>query len=125
LVVIGKDVPRTDAVPKVTGAAQYVADIHLGVLHAAVLRSPHPHARIKSIDTSAAPAVPGVKAVMTGADTARKKWGCFRPDLVSVARNNSNRGFSGIERLQADGESGMMSACGTWRARSAVYSSMC
>ena len=86
LLVVGKDVPRTDALPKVTGASLYVADLHLpGMLHAAVLRSPHPHARIKSIDTSAAAAMPGVKAVVTGADTARKKWGCFRPDLYPLA----------------------------------------
>ena len=80
LLVVGKDVPRTDAVPKVTGAAQYVADLHFpGMLHAAVLRSPHPHARIISIETSSAAALPGVKAVVTGADTAQRKWGCFRP----------------------------------------------
>jgi CO/xanthine dehydrogenase Mo-binding subunit/CO/xanthine dehydrogenase FAD-binding subunit len=84
--VVGKDVPRNDAVPKVTGAAQYVADINLpGMLHAAVLRSPHPHARIVSIDTSAAAALPGVKAVATGADTAKRKWGAFRPDLYPLA----------------------------------------
>ncbi len=86
LLVVGKDVPRTDAVPKVTGAAHYVADLHLpGMLHAAVLRSPHPHARIVRIDTSAAAAMPGVKAVATGADTAQRKWGCFRPDLYPLA----------------------------------------
>ena len=86
LLVVGKDVPRTDAVPKVTGAAQYVADLHVpGMLHAAVLRSPHPHARIVSIDTSAAAALPGVKAVLTGADTAKRKWGAFRPDLYPLA----------------------------------------
>ncbi|HSD99518.1 MAG TPA: molybdopterin cofactor-binding domain-containing protein [Burkholderiales bacterium] len=86
LLVVGKDVPRTDAVPKVTGAAQYVADLHFpGMLHAAVLRSPHPHARIVSIDTSAAAALPGVKAVATGADTAKRKWGAFRPDLYPLA----------------------------------------
>jgi CO/xanthine dehydrogenase Mo-binding subunit/CO/xanthine dehydrogenase FAD-binding subunit len=85
LLVVGKDVPRTDAVPKVTGAAQYVADLQFsGMLHAAVLRSPHPHARIVSIDTSAA-AMPGVKAVATGADTAKRKWGAFRPDLYPLA----------------------------------------
>jgi CO/xanthine dehydrogenase Mo-binding subunit/CO/xanthine dehydrogenase FAD-binding subunit len=86
LLVVGKEVPRTDAVPKVTGAAQYVADLHFpGMLHAAVLRSPHPHARILSIDTSAAAAMPGVKAVATGADTAKRKWGAFRPDLYPLA----------------------------------------
>jgi CO/xanthine dehydrogenase Mo-binding subunit/CO/xanthine dehydrogenase FAD-binding subunit len=84
--VVGKDVPRTDAVPKVTGAAQYVADLHFpGMLHAAVLRSPHPHARIVSIDTSAAAVLPGVRAVATGSDTAKRKWGAFRPDLYPLA----------------------------------------
>ncbi|MGZ8209929.1 MAG: molybdopterin cofactor-binding domain-containing protein [Burkholderiales bacterium] len=86
--VVGRDVPRTDAVPKVTGAAQYVADMHVpGMLHAAVLRSPHPHARIVAIDTSAAAAMPGVKAVLTGEDTPRRKWGAFRPDLYPLAIN--------------------------------------
>ncbi len=86
LLVVGKDVPRTDAVPKVTGAALYVADLNLpGMLHAAVLRSPHPNARIVSIDTSVAEAMPGVKAVVTGNDTARRKWGAFRPDLYPLA----------------------------------------
>lgn len=86
LLVVGKAVPRTDAVPKVTGAAQYVADLHVpGMLHAAVLRSPHPHARVLSVDVSAAAALPGVKAVVTGEDTARRKWGAFRPDLYPLA----------------------------------------
>lgn len=86
LLVVGKDVPRTDAIPKVTGAAQYVADLHLpGMLHAAVLRSPHANARIVSIDTSAARAMPGVRAVVTGEDTAKRKWGAFRPDLYPLA----------------------------------------
>jgi CO/xanthine dehydrogenase Mo-binding subunit len=86
LLVVGKDVQRTDAVPKVTGAAQYVADLHFpGMLHAAVLRSPHPNARIVAIDVSAAAAMPGVRAVVTGADTAQQKWGAFRPDLYPLA----------------------------------------
>lgn len=86
LLVVGKNVQRTDAISKVTGTAQYVADLHLpGMLHAAVLRSPHPNARIVSIDISAAAALPGVKTVITGADTARLKWGAFRPDLYPLA----------------------------------------
>jgi len=60
---------RHDGVDKVTGRAAYGADFSLpGMLHGAVLRSPHAHARIVSIDTSAAEAVPGVKAVITGKD---------------------------------------------------------
>ena len=86
LLVVGKDVPRTDAQPKVTGASQYVADLHMpGMLYAAVLRSPHANARILSIDTSAARAMPGVKVVVTGEDTAKRKWGAFRPDLYPLA----------------------------------------
>ncbi len=86
LLVVGKDVQRTDAIPKVTGAAQYVADIRMpGMLQGAMLRSPHPNARIVFIDLSAALALPGVKAVITGEDTAHKKWGAFRPDLYPLA----------------------------------------
>ena len=67
--VIGTRPIRHDGVDKVTGRAQYGADISLaGLLHGKVLRSPHAHARIKSIDTSAAAAVPGVKAVLTAQD---------------------------------------------------------
>ncbi len=67
--VIGTRPIRHDGVDKVTGRAQYGADISLaGLLHGKVLRSPHAHARIKSIDTSAAEALPGVKAVVTAKD---------------------------------------------------------
>ena len=67
--VVGKRPVRPDGVDKVTGRAQYGADLELtGLLHARVLRSPHAHARIKSIDTSAAEALSGVRAVVTAAD---------------------------------------------------------
>lgn len=60
---------RHDGLDKVTGRANYGADFTLpGLLHGYVLRSPHAHARIMSIDTSVADAMPGVKAVITGAD---------------------------------------------------------
>jgi CO/xanthine dehydrogenase Mo-binding subunit len=67
--VIGQRVVRPDGVDKVTGRAQYGADVKpAGLLYGKVLRSPHAHARIKSIDTSAAEKLPGVKAVVTGKD---------------------------------------------------------
>lgn len=67
--VIGTRPIRHDGLDKVTGRAQYGADIQLtGMLHGRVLRSPHAHARIKSIDVSKAAAVPGVEAIATGAD---------------------------------------------------------
>jgi 4-hydroxybenzoyl-CoA reductase subunit alpha len=60
---------KFDAEPKITGAARYTADLKLPrMVHAKVLRSPHPHARILSIDASRALAMPGVLAVLTGQD---------------------------------------------------------
>ena len=66
---IGKRPIRHDGIDKVTGRAQYGADYHLpGMLYGKALRSTFAHARIKSIDTSAARALDGVKDVITGAD---------------------------------------------------------
>ncbi len=69
--IVGKPVDRRDAVQKVTGRALHVGNMEPpGLLHVAVLRSPHPHARIVSIDKSRAETHPGVAAVLTGADIA-------------------------------------------------------
>jgi len=66
--VIGTRPIRHDGLEKVTGEARYGADINLpGQLHGKVLRSPHAHARIVSIDTSRAEALDGVRAVITSA----------------------------------------------------------
>ena len=66
---VGLSIPRPDGPEKVTGRVQYVADIKpKGLLHAKLLRSPHAHARIVSIDTVEAAALPGVVAVVTGRD---------------------------------------------------------
>src|SRR5207245_4354004 len=62
--LIGKDTPRVDGTEKATGRAKYSFDINLpGLLHARILRSPHAHAKVKSLDTSAAETMPGVAAV--------------------------------------------------------------
>jgi CO/xanthine dehydrogenase Mo-binding subunit len=67
--VIGTRPIRHDGADKVTGRAVYANDVHLtGMVHGRVLRSPHAHARIKSIDASAAERLAGVVAVITGAD---------------------------------------------------------
>jgi len=67
--VIGTRPIRHDGADKVTGSAKYGSDVRLtGMLHAAILRSPHAHANIKSMDVSAALATPGVHAVVTGKD---------------------------------------------------------
>ena len=63
---VGHDVPRIDAYERVTGRATYTRDVRLpGMLYARVLRSPHPHARIRGIDLSRAEALPGVRAIIT------------------------------------------------------------
>ena len=68
--IVGKTTPRIDAYERVTGQAQYTGDIQLpGMLYARVLRSPVPHAKIASIDTSKAEKLPGVKAVIHHGNT--------------------------------------------------------
>ena len=78
--VIGTRPIRPDGVDKVTGRALYGADVHpTGLLYGAVLRSPHAHARIVSIDVSEAEAMPGVKAVITAADMPEGEDRDLRP----------------------------------------------
>jgi len=86
--VIGTPALRTiDGTEKVTGTARYTADYSLpGMLHGKTLKSPYPHARIVSIDTSAAKALPGVHAVLTGRDVADAGlWGRAVKDVPVFA----------------------------------------
>jgi 4-hydroxybenzoyl-CoA reductase alpha subunit len=77
---IGKRLPRVDGIVKATGEAKYAADLSLpGMLHAKILRSPYPHARILSIDALKARKLPGVRAVVSGQDTIG-----FRAGGISV-----------------------------------------
>src|SRR3954453_2870838 len=84
---IGKAIPKPDAYLKATGSATYAGDVRLpGMLEAKVLRSVYPHARIVSIDTSAAEALPGVFAVVTGEDCTSTRIGRFLRDRYALAR---------------------------------------
>jgi len=66
---VGRAMKRVEDPRLIKGLATYVDDIRLpGLLHAVILRSPHAHARIGRVDVSAARAIPGVVAVLTGAD---------------------------------------------------------
>ena len=66
--VVGKPLPRVDAYERVSGSAVYPSDVRLpNMLHGAILRCPHPHARVRRVDTSAALKVPGVRVVVSGA----------------------------------------------------------
>jgi CO/xanthine dehydrogenase Mo-binding subunit len=72
---VGKPANRVDGRERVTGAARYTYDIQLaGMLSAAVLRSPYPHARIVKIDTTRAEALPGVRAILSSNNAPDIKW---------------------------------------------------
>jgi len=74
--VIGQPLPKVDAWAKVVGETKYADDLFLPrMAYGKLLRSAHAHARIRSIDTARARAVPGVYAVLTGADLPRVKFG--------------------------------------------------
>ena len=90
--VVGTRPVRHDGVDKVTGRANYGADLSLpGMLFGVLVRSPHAHARIISIDTSAALKVAGVKAVITGDDVplaeAKLALGEGAMDLTDMSDN--------------------------------------
>ncbi len=75
LKTLGHPTPRIDAVERVTGKGRYTRDVVLpGMLFARILRSPHPHARIRAIDVSKAKALPGVKGILTH-ENCRVVWG--------------------------------------------------
>ncbi|MDX1394195.1 MAG: xanthine dehydrogenase family protein molybdopterin-binding subunit [Gemmatimonadota bacterium] len=98
--VIGTRPVRHDGVDKVVGRAVYGNDVRLpGLLHGAVLRSPHAHARIVSIDASAAEALPGVKAVATSADLP-DLTDCWT-NLGEVAINLAHLGANCLARRKA------------------------
>ena len=85
---IGANVRRLDAPSKVSGALKYAGDMVMpGMLHMQVLRSPHPHARIVALDTSAAEAMDGVEGVITCADVPGEDgFGVFVHDQPVMAR---------------------------------------
>jgi len=72
LSVVGKSLPRIDAIDKVTGRAKYGIDLKLeGMLHAKIRRSPYPHAKVTKIDTTKAENLPGVRAIVTIEDVPK------------------------------------------------------
>ena len=118
--IIGKRVIRTDSLAKVTGQAHYTADLKMpNMLVAKVLRSPHPHARIKRIDVSKALEMPGVKAAISGFDGFGIKWGVFRytqdhamlptdkvryigEDVAAVAAVDEKTAMEALSRIEVD-----------------------
>jgi len=119
---IGKKMPRVDTRAKVTGQARFTADLDLSrMLVGKILRSPHPHARILNIDVAAAERLPGVKAVVVGAETLGRRWGVFRytldqqmlttdkvryigEDVAAVAAVDEETALAALELIQVDYE---------------------
>jgi CO/xanthine dehydrogenase Mo-binding subunit len=84
---VGEAVQRLDAIPKATGAFAYSSDLSAaGMLHGHTLRSPHPHARIVSIDLADALSQPGVGAILTHEGVpGNKRYGLELPDQPVLA----------------------------------------
>lgn len=120
--LVGHRVPRIDSLDKATGQARYTADLTLPrMLYGKVLRSPHAHARILNIDASKAERLRGVKAVVTGRDTAGVRWGVFRytrdqqlltgdkvryigEDVAAVAAEDEETAMEALELIEVDYE---------------------
>jgi CO/xanthine dehydrogenase Mo-binding subunit len=102
LTCIGQPVARDDAVDKVTGSAQYTHDLALpGMLHAALVLSPHASARIVSIDTSEAESMPGVRTVLTGEGLCYQ-LGLYLQDKCILARDTVRYQGEAVVAVAAD-----------------------
>lgn len=88
LSIVGKSVPLTDGISKVTGEGIYGVDAKSsGMLHARILRSTYAHARLRSVDVREAEAIPGVHAVVTAADLPDRRVGLAIKDEYVLARD--------------------------------------
>ncbi len=112
--LIGKRIPKLDAPEKATGFARYIDDLKLPrMLYGKVLFADRPHARILRIDTSAAKAMPGVRAVITAADVELVPFGfggdntalkkdkvtCIRDEVAAVAADTPRIATEAIKRI--------------------------
>jgi len=104
---VGKAVDRVDALDKVTGKAKYSADYYFeDMLYLKVLRAPHPHARIKSIDASKARELPGVVKVITAADVPWvKNFGMIQKDQEVLVREKTRYMGDALAIVAAETES--------------------
>lgn len=119
LLYVGKDIPRTAEIDKVTGRAVYVDEYKRpGMLHGKILYSKHAHARIKSINTEKAKKLPGVRAVITGYDIPDVRVGFlgdqtvlkrdvvrqFRDEVAAVAAITPEVAQEALELIEVDYE---------------------
>jgi CO/xanthine dehydrogenase Mo-binding subunit len=116
--VLGRRLPKINSVSTVTGRGEYTVDLVVpGMLHAGVLRNPHPHARIVKLDVSRARALPGVAAVITAEDVASNYLGasvkhrpllaagvvrCFGEPVAAVAAIDETAAKKAIELIEVE-----------------------
>ena len=111
--VIGHPAGRTEGPDKTTGSALYAFDVcPPGTLWAKALRSPYPAARIKAIDTARAEAIPGVHAVLTGADVAGRLQGRQVRDVPLLAQSEVRFAGEKVAVVAADDEETAQRAAG-------------
>jgi xanthine dehydrogenase YagR molybdenum-binding subunit len=107
LSVVGRDTPRQDGPLRVRGEARYTADIKLpGMLHAAVLRSPHAHARVRRIDLAPALALPGVRAAIGPgeANGLEEEAGWAGAPVAAVAADTFAQARAAVEAVDVEWE---------------------
>ncbi len=117
--VIGQRLSKLDAPQKVTGRTVYADDMHIpGLLVGAILRSPHPHARIRSIDTTEAERLPGVAAVIHAGNVTQRRFGygqdniplktdkvrCIGDEVAAVAAVDDETAKRALELIKVDYE---------------------
>ena len=115
--VIGTSVPKRDGADKVTGRTRFLHDLELPRLaHGKILRSRHPHARLVKIDTRRAARLPGVLAVITGADVEQQPFGfakdqlalkvstvrCVRDEIAAVAAESAAIAEAALELIDVE-----------------------
>lgn len=103
---VGRSIAQLEAQEKVSGDAQYIADLYRPkMLHAAVLQSPHAHARILGYDISEAMALPGVRAIVTGDDVDEAhRMGAFIKDEHAIAKGKVRYVGEAVAAVAADTE---------------------
>jgi xanthine dehydrogenase YagR molybdenum-binding subunit len=102
LTIVGRDAVRKDALERVRGEARYTADVQLpGMLHAAILRSPHAHARVRSLDLAPALAMPGVHAAI---GPLTEEAGYHGDAVAAVAADTTAQARAALDAIAVDWE---------------------
>jgi xanthine dehydrogenase YagR molybdenum-binding subunit len=107
LAVVGRPAPRQDAPQRVRGEARYTADLKLpGMLHAAVLRSPHAHAKVRRIDLAPALELPGVRAAMGPGEAhgLEEEAGFAGAAVAAIAADTFSQARAAVEAIEVEWE---------------------